>query len=88
MKWRLDLVSFSIAAVLAGCSGGEDGGGQTARVGPGPFKTGRWAATVAAIRRPHAMLLTISPPIRPSRRTLTDLVGCDAASSPAAAFLS
>jgi peroxiredoxin len=45
MKSRLDLVSFLIAAALVACSGGDDGGGQTARVEPGPFKTGRWAAT-------------------------------------------
>ena len=46
MKKRLILVSFSLVAALGACSGGDKEAGHSARLDPGQFKTGNWAATV------------------------------------------
>jgi peroxiredoxin len=45
VKKRLIIVSFLLLAVTAACSGGDKETGQSARLDPGEFKTGKWSAT-------------------------------------------
>jgi peroxiredoxin len=46
MKTYLALLSFLTLAAGLACSGGGNGKGQSARLQPGEFETGKWAATV------------------------------------------